>query len=346
MNFHHYVVAHSLDGPRQVIAQGPVAALEIIKNLGTNGGGFFNANAAHPYENPTALTNILELFAIVLLPAALTNTFGRMLHYTRQGWLFYWVMLVLFIGGLAALHISEQRANPLLHGVAVQRTPLQPGGNMEGKETRFGMACSALAGAVTSNAATGSANVQDDSLTSMGGMILLVNLLLGEIIFGGLGTGLFGMVMTAAIPVFLAGLMIGRTPEYLGKKIGPAENKMIVLYALAGPVTILILTAAAVATKAGVAGLTTNNGPHGLTEILFAYASCFGNNGQSFGGLSANTGFCNITTAIAMMVGRFGLAIPALAFAASSRVRRSRPAPLERCRQTPCPSRFCSRDIW
>jgi len=315
MNFHNYLVAHSLEGAMQVIPQGPVAALEIIKNLGTNGGGFFNANGAHPYENPTPLTNFVEILSIVLLPAALTNTFGRMLHHRRQGWLFYWVMLALFIGGLAALHVSEQRANPLLHGVAAQRTSLQPGGNMEGKEARFGIAGSVLTGAVTSNGATGSTNAQDDSLTSLGGMILLVNLFLGEIIFGGLGTGLFGMVMTAAIPVFLAGLMIGRTPEFLGKKIGPAENKMIMLYALAGPVTILVLTAVAVASKAGVAGLTTNTGPHGLTEILFGYTSCFGNNGQSFGGLSANTGFYNFTTAIAMMVGRFGLAIPALAFA-------------------------------
>ena len=315
MNFHHYAVAHALDGTRQVIAQGPVAALEIIKNLGTNGGGFFNANGAHPYENPTALTNFLELLSIVLLPAALTNTLGRMLNYRRQGWLFYWVMLLLFVGGLAALHASEQHASPLLHHVAAQRTQLQPGGNMEGKEARFGIAGSVLAGAVTSNAATGSTNAQGDSFTSLGGMILLLNMLLGEIVFGGLGTGLFGMVMTAAIPVFLAGLMIGRTPEYLGKKLGPCENKMIMLYALAGPVTILILTSLAVATKAGLAGLATNSGPHGFTEILFGYASCFANNGQNFGGLSANTGFYNFTTAIAMMAGRFGLAIPALAFA-------------------------------
>jgi K+-transporting ATPase ATPase A chain len=186
---------------------------------------------------------------------------------------------------------------------------------MEGKEVRFGIGASTLTGIATSNGATGSINAADDSLTSLGGMVLLVNLLLGEVIFGGLGTGLFGMVMTAAVPVFLAGLMIGRTPEYLGKKIGPAENKMIMLYALAGPVTILILTALAVGTGAGRAGLTTNGGPHGLTEILFGYASCFANNGQSFGGLSANTLFYNFSTIIAMMAGRFGLAIPALAFA-------------------------------
>ena len=309
MNFHHYVVATSLEGARQVIPQGPVAALEIIKNLGTNGGGFFNANGAHPYENPTPLTNFLEMLSIVLLPAALTNTFGRMVRHPRQGWLLYWVMLFLFSSGLIALHLSEQRSNPALHGVDALRTRWQPGGNMEGKEARFGVGGSVLTGVATSNAATGSTNAADDSFTSLGGLVLLINLLLGEIVFGGLGTGILGMIMTAAIPVFLAGLMIGRT------KIGPAENKVIMLYALAGPLTILILSAVAVATKAGVAGLTTNGGPHGLTEILFAYASCFANNGQSFGGLSTNTGFYNFTTAIAMMVGRFGLAIPALAFA-------------------------------
>ena len=315
MNFHPYVSAATLEGARQIIPQGPVAALEIIKNLGTNGGGFFNANGAHPYENPTPLTNFLEMLSIVLLPAALTNTFGRLVRMPRQGWVLYWVMLVLFTCGLAALHSSEQRSNPLLHAIDGHRTRLQSGGNMEGKEARFGIGASTLTGIATSTGATGSTNAADDSFTSVGGAVILVNLLLGEVIFGGLGTGLFGMVMTAAIPVFLAGLMIGRTPEYLGKKIGPAENKMIMLYALAGPVTILTLTAIAVASAPGLAGLTTNTGPHGLTEVLFAYASCFGNNGQSFAGLRANTVFYNLSTAVAMMIGRFGLAIPALAFA-------------------------------
>jgi K+-transporting ATPase ATPase A chain len=231
-----YAVASTLEGKSQVIPQGPVAALEIIKNLGTNGGGFFNANGAHPYENPTPLTNFLELLSIVLLPEALTNTFGRMVRQLRQGWLLYWVMLFLFTGGLVALHCSEQRANPLLHGVDSRPGQLQSGGNMEGKEVRFGIGGSALGGVVTSNGATGSANAADDSLTSLGGLVLLVNLLLGEVLFGGLGTGIFSMIMTAAIAVFLAGLMIGRTPEYLGKKIGPVENKMVALYALTGPV--------------------------------------------------------------------------------------------------------------
>jgi len=325
MNFQHYVVASTLEGAHQVIPQGPVAALETIKNLGTNGGGFFNANGAHPYENPTPLTNLMELLSIALLPAALTNTFGRMIQHVRQGWVLYWVMLLLFIGGLFALHLSERRLSVGIHGVVSEASRLQSGGSMEGKEVRFGINGTVLAGVVTSNTATGSANAADDSFTSLGGMVLLVNLLLGEVIFGGLGTGIFSMIMTAAIAVFLAGLMTGRTPEYLGKQIGPNENKMIVLYALTGPVTILILTAIAISTKEGLAGLTTNTGPHGLTEILFAFASSFANNGQAFASLNANTPFYNITTAIAMMAGRFGLAIPALMFAGMFARQKERP---------------------
>jgi K+-transporting ATPase ATPase A chain len=315
MNFHDYTVAVSVEHSKQVIAQGPVAALEVIKNLGTNGGGFFNANGAHPYENPTPLTNLLEMLTIVLLPAALTNTFGRMVNRPQQGWLLYWVMLFLFALGLFFVHYSEQRGNLLLSGIDSQHSGQQSGGNMEGKEVRFGIGGSALAAVVTSNAATGSYNSMHDSFTSLGGLVLLANLLLGEVVFGGLGTGLVSMVMAAAIAVFLAGLMVGRTPEYLGKKIGPCENKMVMLYALAAPMLVLPLTAIAVSSRAGLSGLQTNTGPHGLTEILFAYASCFANNGQSFAGLSSNTIFYNVTTTMAMMVGRFGLAIPALAFA-------------------------------
>jgi K+-transporting ATPase ATPase A chain len=234
-------------------------------------------------------------------------------------------MLFLFTCGLAALHLSEQRVNPLLHGVEARPTALQSGGNMEGKEVRFGIGASSLAGVVTSNGATGSTNAADDSFTPLGGLVLLVNLLLGEVIFGGLGTGIFSMIMTAAIAVFLAGLMIGRTPEFLGKKIGPSENKMVVIYALTGPVTILILTAIAVSTQAGLSALTTNSGPHGLTEILFAFASCFANNGQAFAGLNSNTLFYNLMTGIAMMAGRFGLAIPALVFAGLCAEQKNRP---------------------
>src|SRR6202142_3148874 len=315
MNFHHYAVATTLEGARQVIPQGPVAALEIIKNLGTNGGGFFNANGAHPYENPTPLTNFLEMLAIVLLPAAFTNTFGRMVGQPRQGWLLYRVMLLLFVCGLVFVHHFEQRGFMHIGNVDSRHSRLQTGGNMEGKEARFGIGSSTLTAVVTSNTATGSNNSMDDSYTSLGGMVLLVNMLLGEIVFGGLGTGLYSMVMAAAIAVFLAGLMVGRTPEYLGKKIGPAENKMIILYALAAPLVVLPLTAIAVSTRMGLSGLTVNGRPHGFTAILFAYTSCFANNGQSFAGLSANTPFYNLTTALAVMVGRFGLAIPALALA-------------------------------
>ena len=315
MNFHHYTVVTTVEGTQQVIPQGPVAALEIIKNLGTNGGGFFNANGAHPYENPTPLTNFLEMLAIVLLPAAFTNTFGRMVGQPRQGWLLYSVMLLLFVCGLIFVHHFEQRGIPHIGNVNSRQGRLQSGGNMEGKEVRFGIGGSTLTAVVTSNTATGSNNSMHDSYTSLGGMVLLVNMLLGELVFGGLGTGLYSMVMAAAIAVFLAGLMVGRTPEYLGKKIGAAENKMIMLYALAAPLVVLPLTAIAVSTRVGLAGLTINRGPHGFSEILFAYTSCFANNGQSFAGLSANTPFYNLTTALAMMVGRFGLAIPALAFA-------------------------------
>ena len=330
MNFHPHTVATTVEGAKQVIAQGPVAALEIIKNLGTNGGGFFNANGAHPYENPTPLTNFLEMLAIVLLPAALTNTFGRMVGQPRQGWLFYRVMVVFFCAGLLFAYYSEQRdsehrRNPAFAGVDLRHRATQSGGNMEGKETRFGIGSSTLTAVVTSNTATGSNNAMDDSLTALGGMVLLGNMLLGELVFGGLGTGLYSMVMATAIAVFLAGLMVGRTPEYLGKKIGPAENKMIVLYALAAPLFILPLTAIAITSSAGLAGLTVNHGPHGFTEILFAYTSCFANNGQSFAGLNATSPFYNLTTAIAMLGGRFALAIPALALASLFARQRNSP---------------------
>jgi len=326
MNFHHYAVATTVEGSKQVIPQGPVAALEIIKNLGTNGGGFFNANGAHPYENPTPFSNFLEVLAIVLVPAALTNTFGRMVGQPRQGWLLYCVMLLLFSCGLVFVHRFEQRVNPHLANAVLRNGRVESGGNMEGKEVRFGIGGSVLTAIVTSNTATGSNNSMHDSFSSLGGMVLLVNMLLGELVFGGLGSGLYSMVMAAAIAVFLAGLMVGRTPEYLGKKIGPCENKMIMLYALAAPLVVLPLTAIAVSTRAGLAGLTTNMGPHGFTEILFAYTSCFANNGQSFAGLSANTPFYNLTTALAMMVGRFGLAIPALALAALFGRQKSTPS--------------------
>ena len=315
MNFHSYTQVHTVEGTRQTIAQGPVAALEIIKNLGTNGGGFFNANSAHPYENPTPLTNLIAMLAIAVLPTAFTNTFGRMVGNPWQGWTLYAVMTTLFVAGLLVCGWSEQRGMRILaqHGTSATTNP--PGENMEGKEVRFGVAQSALAAVVTSNGATGSYNSMHDSYTALGGAVPLVNMLLGEIVYGGLGTGLYSIVLIALLGLLLAGLMVGRTPEYLGKTIGPEESKMLTLYVLASPLAILPLTALGVATKAGLAGLTTNTGAHGLTEILFAFASCVANNGQSFAGLNANLPFYNLTTMAAMMVGRFGLAIPALALA-------------------------------
>ena len=317
MNFHHYTAATGLEGNAQTIAQGPVAALELIKNLGTNGGGFFNVNGAHPFENPTALTNFLEMLAIAALPAALTHTFGRMVGRPRQGWVLFWVMTVMFVAGLAFCAAPEQTGNR-----AAARAALAPGGNMEGKEARFGIGASVLTAVVTSNGATGSTNSSQDSFMPLSGMVPLVNMLLGEMVFGGLGTGLYSILMVALVGLFIAGLMVGRTPEYLGKQLGPREVKLITLYTIAAPFAILLLTALALTTKAALA-LTTkaglagpsSDGPHGFTEVFYAYTSCFANNGQTFAGLNGNTPFYNTTMAVAMMAGRFALAIPALALA-------------------------------
>jgi potassium-transporting ATPase potassium-binding subunit len=316
MNFNPYTVAHTLEGATQVIAQGPVAALEFIKNLGTNGGGFFNANGAHPFENPTPLSNFVELLAIVVVPAAFTHTFGRMVGRPRDGWVIFWTMTTLFVVGLLVCNWAETSTHPALANHVV-------GGNMEGKEVRFGTAGSALAAVVTSNGATGSYNSMDDSFQPLGVAVPLLNMLIGEIVYGGLGTGLYSMIFIALIALFVGGLMIGRTPEHLGKQIGPPEMKIIAIYTLIAPVTVLALTALAVVTKSGLAGLTTNTGPHGFTEILFGYASAFANNGQSMAGLSTNNIFYNTTTIIAMLAGRYALAVLALSlagrFAAMSR---------------------------
>jgi len=312
MNFTPYTLATTVEGGSQIIAQGPVAILESIQNLGTNGGGFFNVNSAHPYENPTPLANLLEMLSIVVLPAALTYTFGRMVRRPRQSWLLFGVMAFLFVMGLGLLDWAERSDNPALTpNVATG----QPMGNMEGKEVRFGIGGSVLTAVTTSNTATGSTNSMHDSYTPLGGAVPLVNMLLGEMIFGGLGTGIYSIIVIALLGLFVTGLMIGRTPEYLGKKIEPSEMKLLMIYTLMGPVGILALTALAVTTGPGLAGLTTNSGPHGFTEILYAYTSSFANNGQSFAGLSANSPFYNVTTAVAMVLGRFGLAIPALALA-------------------------------
>jgi K+-transporting ATPase ATPase A chain len=323
MNFQPYTIAHTVEGAAQIIAQGPVAALEFIKNLGTNGGGFFNANGAHPFENPTPLTNFVELLAIVVIPAAFTHTFGRMVGRPGDGWVLFWTMTVLFVAGLLVCNCAEARAHPALANQIV-------GGNMEGKEVRFGIGSSALAAVVTSNGATGSYNSMHDSFQPLGVMVPLVNMLLGEIVYGGLGSGLYSMIFVALVALFVGGLMVGRTPQHLGKQIGPPEMKIIAVYTLVGPVTVLALTALAVITNAGRAGLTTNAGAHGFTEILFAYASAFANNGQSMAGLSANSIFYNITTIVAMLAGRYVSAVLALAlagrFAAASRRAPSRGA--------------------
>jgi K+-transporting ATPase ATPase A chain len=331
MNFNPYTQASMLEGSTQTIAQGPVAAMEVIKNLGTNGGGFFNANGAHPFENPTPFANFFELLLIVVLPAAFVNTFGRMTGRLRESWTLLWAMVFLFTCGLLVCGWAEQRGNPLV-AREVNRAQPMPGSssiaNMEGKEVRFGGGSSVLAAISTSNGATGSYNSMHDSYTPLGGGVLLANMLLGEIVFGGLGTGLYSIILVALIGLFLAGLMMGRTPEYLGKKIGIHEIKLITLYTLASPVAVLVLTALAIMTRGGLAGLATNDGAHGFTEILYAYASSFANNGQNFAGLNANSIFYNVTTTIAMMLGRFGLAIPALALAGSFAIQQRRPTTL------------------
>jgi K+-transporting ATPase ATPase A chain len=309
LNLAPYTQAHTLNGAVQTIAQGPVAALEFIKNLGTNGGGFFNANGAHPFENPTPLTNFLEMLAIAVVPAALTVTFGQMTGRPRAGFALLMVMVALFAVGLVVCDVAEQQSSPVMAALHVD------GGNMEGKEVRFGIGESVLTELVTSNGATGSTNSMPDSYQPIGVLVPLMNMLLGDIVFGGLGSGLYGMVIVALVAVFLGGLMIGRTPAYLGKQIRPEEAKLIALYILLTPCVVLGFAAVALTTNAGLAGLTTNSGPRGLTEVIFAYASSMASNGQAMGGLSANSVFYNLTTAIAMLVGRFGTGALALLLA-------------------------------
>jgi potassium-transporting ATPase potassium-binding subunit len=319
LNLAPYTLVHTLEGGTQTIAQGPVAALEFIKNLGTNGGGFFNANGAHPYANPTPFTNFLGMLAIAVLPASLMITFGRMTHRPRAGWTLLMVMVALFVVGLGVCDWAEAEAPPQFAGLHIT------GGNMEGKEVRFGVGESVLTAIVTSNTSTGSYNSMHDSFQPLGVLPPLVFMLLGEVVFGGLGAGVYSIVMAALVGVFLGGLMVGRTPEYLGKKISPAETRWIALYALVTPLVVLVLTGIAVLTNAGRAGLITNAGPRGFTEILFAYASCMANNGQTMAGLNANSVFYNVTTAIAMLAGRFGLAALALALAGRFATQRRLP---------------------
>ncbi|HET8539644.1 MAG TPA: potassium-transporting ATPase subunit KdpA [Anaeromyxobacter sp.] len=311
----------TLEGAKQVIALGPVASQEAIKVLGTNGGGFFNANSAHPFENPTPLTNFLELVLIFAIPAALTHTYGRMARDPRQGWAIFAAMAVLFAAGVTVAYRAESGANPALASLAVDHRA----GNMEGKEARFGVANSALFAAVTTDASCGAVNSMHDSFTPLGGLVPLVNIQLGEVIFGGVGAGLYGMLVMVILSVFIAGLMVGRTPEYLGKKIEARDMKLAMLYVLVFPITILLLTAWASVAPYGVSSLA-NAGPHGLSEMLYAYSSGAGNNGSAFAGLNANTSFWNLTLAAAMLVGRFLMIVPALAIAGSMVGKKTVPA--------------------
>ena len=300
----------------QTLAMGPVASQEAIKMLGTNGGGFFNANSAHPYENPTPLSNLLQMLAIFLIPGALALAFGRIVGDQRQGWTVLAAMLVLFVGFSVAAMYFEQQGNPRIAALGVDQSvsATQAGGNMEGKESRFGIADSALFAAITTAASCGAVNAMHDSFTPLGGMVPLVLMQLGEVVFGGVGTGLYGMLVFAILAVFIAGLMIGRTPEYLGKKIESFEMKMTSIAILVTPLLVLLGTAIAVMTDAGRAGIA-NPGAHGFSEILYALTSAANNNGSAFAGLSANTPFYNGLLAVAMWFGRFGVIVPVLAIA-------------------------------
>lgn len=310
-----------IQGFVQTIAQGPVASQEAIKVLGTNGGGFFNANSAHPYENPTAFSNLIEMLAIFAIGAGLIYMFGKMAGDTRQGWALFAAVSVLFLVGAFVTLGAEQAGNPQLAALGVDQTPnvytlAQPGGNMEGKEMRFGIGSSTLFTTVTTAASCGAVNSFLDSYTPIGGMVPLVNIGLGEVVFGGVGSGLYGLIIFAILAVFIAGLMVGRTPEYLGKKIEQYEMKMAALAILILPLSILGFTAVAIATQAGVSAIS-NPGPHGFTEVLYAYTSQTGNNGSAFAGLASDTAFYNITGAFAMIIGRFAFHIPVLALAGS-----------------------------
>ena len=316
-NLGAYVDATTLEGGKQTIAQGPVASQLAIKMLGTNGGGFFNANSAHPYENPTVLSNFVQMIAIFVLGAALTNTFGRAVGDERQGWALLAAMGVLFVAGVAVCYWAEAGGNPQLAALGVDNGL----GNMEGKEVRFGTPLSALFAVVTTAASCGAVNAMHDSFMPLGGMVPLVNILLGEIIVGGVGSGLYGILLFSIVAIFLAGLMVGRTPEYVGKKIEAREVKMTMLAILCLPLVILGFTALASVVPEGLAG-TSNAGPHGFSQMFYAFTSAAGNNGSAFAGLSANSVFWNATLGIAMVFGRFAVIVPMLAVAGSLAAKR------------------------
>jgi K+-transporting ATPase ATPase A chain len=317
-NLHAYTDVTTLEGAKQSIAQGPVASQEAIKMLGTNGGGFFNANSAHPFENPTALSNLLELLAILAISAGLTNTFGRMVRNERQGWVLYSAMAVVFLAGMFLCYWAESAGNPAFPalGVDQQASALQTGGNMEGKEARFGITNSVIWATATTDASNGSVNAMHDSFTPLGGLVPMFNIMLGEVIFGGVGSGLYGMLLYAVLAVFIAGLMVGRTPEYLGKKIEAKEVKMTMLAFLCLPLASLPFLAIACVSPTALASLN-NAGPHGFSEMLYAYDSAMGNNGSAFAGLNANTPWWDITLGIAIMIGRFAFIVPMMAVAGS-----------------------------
>ncbi len=309
----------------QTIAQGPVASQEAIKMLGTNGGGFFNANSSHPFENPTPLSNLLQMLSIFAIPAGLTYTLGRMTGSQRHGWAVFAAMVVLFACGVTATYWAEARGNPLLQGVDQQASAMQPGGNMEGKEVRFGIANSALFATVTTDASCGAINGVHDSFTPLGGMVPLVNIMLSETVFGGVGAGLYGILIYVVLSVFIAGLMVGRTPEYLGKKIEAYDVKMAMLVTLVFPMIILVLTGISLVKGFGLSSIS-NAGPHGLTQVLYAFTSMAGNNGSAFAGLSGNTLWYNTAGAMTMLVGRFFMIIPMLAIAGNLAKKKTVPA--------------------
>ena len=318
-NLDAYTTAVTLEGAQQSIAQGPVASQMMIKYLGTNGGGFFNVNAAHPFENPTALTNLISMVSIFAIGAALTNLFGRMVGNQKQGWAIFITMGILFLVGVAVCYWAEAAGNPLVHALGMD------GGNMEGKEVRFGIPLSALFAVITTAASCGAVNAMHDSFMALGGMIPMINMMLGEIIIGGVGAGFYGIVLFVVVTIFVAGLMVGRTPEYLGKKIEAKEVKMAMLAILCLPLAMLGFTALSVVLPVGTSSIW-NPGPHGFSEVLYAYTSAAANNGSAFAGISANTPWYNITLGIGMLMGRFLVIIPALALAGSLAGKKTVPA--------------------
>ena len=331
-NLHAYTTAHPLEAPAQTqtIAQGPVASQEAIKMLGTNGGGFFNANSAHPFENPTPFSNFLQILSIFIIPAGFTYTLGRMTGSPGHGWAVLAAMFILFAAGFTAIYWAESQPHPLIHGAAQSRTLTAPGGNMEGKEVRNGIAESALFATITTDASCGAVNAMHDSFTPLGGMVVLTNMMLGEVVFGGVGAGLYGILIFVVLSVFIAGLMVGRTPEYLGKKIESYDVKMSMLYVLIFPLIILTLTAAFLLSPTIGLPALTNQGPHGLTEILYAFTSAVGNNGSAFAGLNAAVNpttlwWYDVVMGWAMLGGRFLMAIPVFALAGNLAMKKSVP---------------------